>query len=257
MSKLTCAEVEAVLPALVLGALDDDERADVMAHVDLCPGCRQKLAEYQALSRGLLEAVPQRTPPAAIKQTLMARVQPKAQPWPRRVANWLRGRQTMPRWALTATYALVVIVVALSGYEMTRLANQQASLATQLAEQKSAIALLTRETSAINMTGTQVASGASAVMRFSPQDTMAVVQTIALPPLSAGKAYQLWLIDSEGKHDSGAVFTIPPGSEGSVTLIIAAPRPMKDYVGCGVSIEPQGGSPSPTGPAALTGKLWS
>ncbi len=257
MSKLTCAEVEAVLPALALGALDDDERADVMAHVDLCPGCRQTLAEYQALSQGLLEAVPQRVPPATIKRDLMARVQPKAQPWPQRVADWLRSRQTMPRWALAATYALFVAVLALSGYETVRLANQQAALAAQLAEQQSAIALLTRETSAIHMTGTQVASGASAVMRFSPQDTMAVVQTIALPPLAAGKSYQLWLIDSEGRHDSGAVFTVPAGSEGSVTLIIAAPRPMKDYVGCGVSIEPKGGSPSPTGPAALTGKLWS
>lgn len=257
MSKQTCAEVEAMLPALVLGALDDDERAHIMAHVDLCPGCRQKLAEYQMLSQGLLETVPRRMPPAAIKQNLMAKVQPEAQPWTKRVTLWLRSRQSMPRWALAVSYMLLVGVVALSGYATVRLANQQAALAAQLEEQRSAIALLTRETSAIHMSGTQVASGASAVMRFSPQDTMAVVQTIALPPLSADKSYQLWLIDSEGKRDSGAVFTVPAGSEGSVTLIIAAPRPMKEYVGCGVSIEPKGGSPAPTGPAALTGKLWS
>jgi anti-sigma-K factor RskA len=94
-------------------------------------------------------------------------------------------------------------------------------------------------------------------MRFSPQDTMAVVQTRALPALSTEQSYQLWLIDSQGNHDSGAVFAVPADSGGNVTFIVVAPRPMKDYVGCGVSIEPKGGSKSPTGPAALTGKLWS
>jgi anti-sigma-K factor RskA len=94
-------------------------------------------------------------------------------------------------------------------------------------------------------------------MRYDPQDDLAVVQTRNLPSLPEGEAYQLWLIDASGKHDSGAVFSIPSGSNGMTILVVIAPRPMREYVSCGVSIEPKGGSKWPTGPAALKGKLWS
>ena len=245
------------LPALALGALDEHERDNVLAHIDACPGCQQKLAQYRNLSQELLEAVPQRTPPPAIKLALMERVKPRKQSWSERIGNWLGGAQALPRWALAATFSLLIAALALIAYETVRLGNQQAAFAQQLAQQQSALALLSGDTSRVNMAGTQAASGASAVMRYVPQDTLAVVQTRDLPALSADKTYQLWLIDSDGKHDSGAVFTIPANSGGMVTIIVIAPRPLKDYVGCGVSIEPRGGSKWPTGPAALQGKLWS
>jgi anti-sigma factor RsiW len=254
MSKLTCTEIEGLLPALTLGALDDDERSLVMAHLNECPACRQKLVEYQSMAQGLLVAVPPRTPPAMLKQTLLAQVRPA---WPVRLQRWLRSAQATPRWTFAAPYALVILLLGLFIFETIRLESQQAALSAQLTQQQMAISMLARDTVMVHMDGTPMASNASAVMRYMPQDTMAVVQTHALPPLGAEKAYQLWFIDSAGNHDSGAVFTVPSGSEGSMTLVIVAPRPLKDYVGCGVSIEPSGGSKTPTGPAALTGKLWS
>lgn len=258
MSTLQCDEIEMALPALALGALDEDERTTVLEHLDHCPDCQVQFAQYLEVSNQLLVAVPQRMPPPFLKKSLMQRVEPVKERWNRRLANWLKGSQTIPRWPVLAAFAVMVLIVSLFGFETLRLADQQTALSTQVAQQQQALLLLTGSTtSMVSMTGTSLAASASAYMRYNPQDTMAVVETINLPPLPEGKVYQLWLIDSAGQHDSGAVFSVPAASNGTTLLVIMAPRPMQNYVGCGVSIEPKGGSKSPTGPAVLKGDLWS
>ena len=258
MSSLTCAEVEEALPALALGALDEDERTAVTGHISACPGCRAQLAQYAAVSRGLLQAVPQRVAPPAIRQALMERLNPHRPSWGERIGSWLRGAQVLPHWAFGVTAAFVLAVIGALGAETIHLANQQDALAAQIRQQQAALAVVAgSSTESINMTGTQVAMGATAWMRFDPENSTAVMQAVNLPALPTGKAYQLWLIYPDGKRDSGAVFTVPADSNGKVTLVVMAPKPLKNYVRCGVSIEPSGGSPWPTGPAALTGKLWS
>jgi len=103
------------------------------------------------------------------------------------------------------------------------------------------------------MIGTANAKDASATLLFDAQATSGVLLVRNLPALPAEKTYQLWLVDSTGQRDSGAVFTVPPDANGPITYVVYAPRSLKSYVRCGVSIEPRGGSPKPTGPAALTG----
>jgi anti-sigma-K factor RskA len=262
MSTQTCIEIESELPALALGALDAEERAFVMAHVDICARCREQLAAHMSVADGLMRAVPPRVPPPGLKQALMARVQQhhtqaQSSVW-QQLVNWLRRGQAVPHWALGAVTAVLVLALGLFGLQTTRLGMQQEVLVTQLRQQQAALALLSGSgTTAVNMQGTAVAASATAVLKFDPEDTVAILQTRDLPALSANQAYQLWLVDASGKRDSGAVFSVPGDANGKVTLVVMAPRPMKTYVRCGVSIEPQGGSPAPTGPAALSSKLWS
>lgn len=254
---LACTEVKAMLPALALGALDGNERTRVMEHLDHCLSCREHYTQYAQVSQDLLGAVPQRIPPAALKRELLARVQPRRRNWVERTAGWLRGIRVAPRWAFSAILVLLLIFSTVLGSQVVQLTNEQAVLTQRLQRQERALAVLAGSSSeAITMAGTEVASDATALLRFDPQDTLAVFQVRDLPTSSADQSYQLWLIDSTGKRDSGAVFNIPAHTYGPVTLIVVAPRPLKDYARCGVSIEPRGGSPQPTGPTAMTGKLW-
>jgi hypothetical protein len=144
------------------------------------------------------------------------------------------------------------------GAQVVRLSNEQAALTQQLDQQQRVLATLAgSSTQVIMMNGTPVAAGASATLRFRPQDTYAVLQVRDLPTSAVNQSYQLWLVYADGKRDSGAVFQMPARAGGQLALLVVAPEPMKSYVRCGVSVEPRGGSPQPTGPAALTGKLWS
>jgi anti-sigma-K factor RskA len=73
-----------------------------------------------------------------------------------------------------------------------------------------------------------------------------------LGALSPEQQYQLWLIQ-DGKRTSGGVFSV--SSEGYASLVIASPLPLDAYSAFGVTIEPQGGSPAPTGEKVLGGNL--
>jgi anti-sigma-K factor RskA len=251
---LTCADVVETLPALALGALDDHERLNVTAHIDACPDCQEQYRQYVGISHGLLKAIPQRIPPAALKRSLMMAIDAPKKNRFLSVRAWFGGAHPLQRWTLGSAFLAVLIVFSLFGTRYVDLANQQNALAQQLHEQQLMIAILSHsDKQSIAMLGTAEAKGATATLMFESQATSGVLLVHNLPALPATQSYQLWLVDSSGKRDSGAVFNVSADASGTATLVVYAPQALKNYVKCGVSIEPRGGSPKPTGPAALTG----
>ncbi len=73
-----------------------------------------------------------------------------------------------------------------------------------------------------------------------------------LPLLDESQQYQLWLI-RDGVRTSGGVFSVY--DEGYGLLKIDAPDPLISYQAAGITIEPAGGSPGPTGERVLGGDL--
>jgi len=73
-----------------------------------------------------------------------------------------------------------------------------------------------------------------------------------LPDLDKDHQYQLWLI-RDGQRTSGGVFSLSDANEGR--LQVFAPGSLLFYDSFGVTIEPAGGSPDPTGEKVLGGKL--
>jgi hypothetical protein len=71
-----------------------------------------------------------------------------------------------------------------------------------------------------------------------------------LPPPPPGKTYQMWLIDPQGDRTSGG-FLMPETSYPFVMAVINSPAPLTGFKGLGVTVEPLGGSPAPTGPKIL------
>lgn len=254
----SCTEVEAALPALALGSLDDDERADILAHIETCPHCAALLHEYTWVSQGLLMAVPQRMPPAALKANLMQRVQAPQRSWIQRLGNFLNSGQMLPRWSVGLGAAFGILMITVLAARMVNLNSEHAQVEQQLHQQQAALAMLSSaQIDSMQMTATHEGSTVSAVLRYDSNQTLAVFHAQDLPALSPDQSFQLWLIDADGKRDSGAVFSVPTGSDGKVTLLVVSPRNLGTYVRCGVTVEPRGGSPGPTSPAILTGKYSS
>lgn len=254
MSTLTCDEIEESLPAMALGALDEHERRDVKAHMDACPNCREQYARYLEVSRLLLDSVPQRQPPVALKNSLMTAIQPQRKARFVRFARWLGTANQLPRWAVGGLAVAAILLATLAGTLYADILGQKRLLARQLQEQQLTVSILAQKNKeSVAMIGTSVAEGASATLLFETTSSTGVLVVHDLPALPSNQSYQLWLIDATGKRDSGAVFNMSTDGSNTTSLVVSAPRGLKEYVKCGVSIEPRGGSPKPTGPAALTG----
>jgi anti-sigma-K factor RskA len=98
------------------------------------------------------------------------------------------------------------------------------------------------------LTGSEVAPEARGIIYISPDGRNGTIVVDGLPVLESEQQYQLWLI-KDGKRDSGAVFSV--NADGYRGQEIEAPIPLRDYSAFGVTIEPAGGSPGPTGQRVL------
>ncbi len=79
-------------------------------------------------------------------------------------------------------------------------------------------------------------------------ETTGTLVVNGLPVLGAEHQYQLWLVKDEVRV-SGAVFSV--AEEGITSIPIVAPEDLTLYTRCGITIEPAGGSPEPTGDGVL------
>jgi anti-sigma-K factor RskA len=57
----------------------------------------------------------------------------------------------------------------------------------------------------------------------------------------------------DGQRTNGGVFSVNP--DGYASLELYSPLPLIQYQAIGITIEPWGGSPGPTGPKVLGGDL--
>jgi anti-sigma-K factor RskA len=100
----------------------------------------------------------------------------------------------------------------------------------------------------IRLTGTQAAPDATGLLVLSQDGQHGTVVVDRLPVLSDDWEYQLWLI-KDGQRTSGGVFSV--NQDGYGWLWIKSPQPLSSYSGFGITIEPFGGSPAPTGDKVL------
>ncbi len=233
-----------LIPAYVLGALDGDEAQLVAAHLAVCADCREELVQYEMVMTELAYAAPQVEPSSAVKQQLMARVHAADEPAPvQPVASlpqnswwhtFLLLFKPMPRGLVAAAVLLVIV----TGVWWFALPQKQAVPAGQM----QTVALL----------GTDVAPDAQGVMIIGADGRDGAVVVEHLPPLDETHQYQLWLIKN-GKRTSGAVFSVD--EDGYGVKPVRPNRPLTDFSAFGITIEPAGGSPAPTGQKVLGGSL--
>ena len=75
-------------------------------------------------------------------------------------------------------------------------------------------------------------------------------ETMNLPPLPAGRTYQVWIVTPDAPVSAGL---LRPGDRGDVHAVFTAPRDVGRVAAVAVTIEPDGGVPAPTGEKYLVG----
>lgn len=241
--EINCQDCEQLLAAFALGALDVDERLMVETHLETCASCRQILADYQAVGDGLMYAMPPTQPPAGLRARLLAKTAPTP-PKPDKIERW---QLLFPR-LMSAVGIVTLLVLVVFNLNLLVRTNQvlqtQESLTQQSQASQTALALMTYPGSQVaviesgNIYGTLV---------FNPEGELAVLNVWGLNDLQAGQDYQVWLIEPDQTRISGGVFR-SSDDMGFVSFVIKSSTSMDSFTGIGVTIEPEGGSPSPTGP---------
>jgi anti-sigma-K factor RskA len=252
--------------AYVLDALDSDERLSFEAHLSGCDECAEEVRALRRVAAALARGVPQRTPRAELRQRVLASlgVEPTAVP-PRP-----RGVTGSPRaWLPLA--AMLVLTAGIGVYAaglQARVADlesrlEQAILQASAAERAMADArrvsaelqsamgvLAAPDLVRIDLSGQAPAPQASARALWSRARGM-VFTASNLPPLPAGRVYQVWVVTAQAPISAG-LLTPDPGGAGQT--FFNTPPDIPPPAAVAVSIEPAGGVPAPTGQIYLVGK---
>lgn len=84
MSDMTCERLRELGAELALGILPAQERAQAVAHLDRCPGCREDIEQLTLVGDGLLGLLPGTEPPVGFETRVTNRLTPSGpEPRPR------------------------------------------------------------------------------------------------------------------------------------------------------------------------------
>ncbi len=234
--------VSELLPAYALDILDESEAKMVASHLAGCEDCRAELRAYRQVVEDLPLAMVQVDPPAGLKDKILQQAASSKKPESARSStNWWKEFKTrlLPATPVWGVVSLVLIVLlGASNFVLWQRLNQVETEHNRLAT--------------VPLMGTDLTPAATGMLVISADGEHGTLVVDGLPVLDASQQYQLWLI-KDGQRTSGGVFSVD--EEGYGSLWISSTEPLVSYQGVGITIEPEGGSPAPTGERVLGGEL--
>jgi len=239
-----------MLEAYALGAVQPEEGTHIEEHLGECLACWDHLSHSQRAAALLALAVPLEEPREGLRQRIVAQAQREAEPAaePTRTGRGWR----LPRLvAVGATAVAVAAVGALSWslVETRSLHDDYDNLQSQAAFNQQQVNL-TRQLVGIEgqeMEASGRALGASAYYMWTRDGKQGAIICHDLPPAPEGKVYQLWITCGPGPVSGGTFLASQGQCQHIVSLKCTSP-----LSGVNVSVEPEGGSPSPSNEIVLT-----
>lgn len=222
----------------VLDALDDEERSAFESHLPGCAECRRQIAELapgvEALARSTAEP-----PPSGMKAEVMAAIDAerdgRSEERPGSEVTPIRPRATMVVVSLVAVAAALAIVFGVG-------------LGSSDPSGQSIDSILAAGDRSVVEIDSDVAAFAEVV--YVPDEQSGVFLADGLDPLPEGRTYQLWLIGTEGPVSAG---TFQPDEDGAARVLLDGE--VRSGLTLGLTIEPSGGSPAPTGDILLAQEI--
>ena len=244
----TTAHVEQDLAAFALGALDAPDRERVRTHLAACGRCRASLEGYQAVADGLLHVLPARRPPESLRKRIRKSLPPAAQ----QVERPARWRMELVYPVLTGLLTVAVLGLSLTAWQIRgtllqsprNLERLEADMAERSRVDGVALALLSYPNRQVSMISGDKAYG---TVVYEPRIPLVIMNAWGLPDLQAGQTFQGWLVRANGDRVSGGLFLRDSGSPFTRGRL-GASEPVSNFVGVGVTVEPEGGSEWPSGP---------
>lgn len=207
-----------------LGAVSDDERADIDRRVAAAPNA--VAAAFHDEVRGVREAMAVASaataaePPAYLRAAILGRLEP-ARPEHVRQFSW--------RTALLA--AAAAIVVGLSAFGLGVLMRPAPTVAEQVMSAPDV------------RTVSSPLGGGTATFMFSHDRNAGVLVMNNVPPPKPGTVYQMWLVGANGAKPAGTMDTaaVAPSTKATV-------RELGTSTALAFTVEPGSGSKQPTLP---------
>lgn len=242
-------EVASLSGAYALHALSDEEVTLFEAHLADSEELRNEVTELTDTAVLLGLATPPVAPPAALKASIMAQlastpqlpreVEPETSVDVRRFSGNAEAK-ARSRWfakPITALVGMAAAIALIVGGVAA--ANTMADHTFQQAQADQLAAINAAEDSQRQVA--EVSTGGTVTLMWSGALASAALIVDDLEPLPSDRVYELWYIDESGARPAG-VFTVD--DDGSTWRVLDGEMAAGDTVG--VTVEPAGGSDSPT-----------
>lgn len=250
--ELKTEELQERAAIYALGALSQHEARAFENHLrEECRLCQEEVASFaETVGRIGLSAEPQ-SPPDYLRDILLSRIEKEDRQQSRVIRfpeqSATSSAESSPsnkraylRLAVAASLALMAAAAILFWRQAERLQNE-------LEQVKSSTSSSLR---LIQMDGQEAAPQSSGSIYWDVEKNRWVV-AVTLPPLPAGKVYQLWFVTPDAKISAGL---IRPDSGGKGVALVEVPRNINKLAAAAITLEPEGGSEQPTMPIYALGK---
>jgi hypothetical protein len=171
---ITEDEIQDLIPAFALGALEPEESAQVQAHLPTCANCRMALAEYQRINDALALSPVQLEPPGSLKAKAL--------------------KVSMP-----------LLLLAWGFREFSRQLDEQRDLVAVMAY---------ADGPAVTVHGNASAPLAVGKLYLDPDSNIAALITVNMPSLANGQVYQVSFTEPDGTLASGGNFHVDTNGNG-------------------------------------------
>ncbi len=230
--------------AYALDALDERERMAFEAHYPSCEVCRADVLAFRATLTHVATAQ-SADPPASMKSRVMAEIGHTRQLsplLPDRVADLAERRRRRQRVIEGVLVAAAAIALFVATAVVLRNGDDQPASASALAD-----VMAEPDSRLLTLVPGAGASSGTVKVAWSSSDGTAVLIADGLPTAPSGSAYELWLIADEVPQPMQVLQSAGDGRLRAVIDIDSVPDAW------GVTIEPEGGSPAPTGDILFLG----
>ncbi|MGI8858364.1 MAG: anti-sigma factor domain-containing protein [Thermomicrobiales bacterium] len=229
-----------LLAAAALGALLPDQEAVAQAALTKSPAARGLQAEYRAVVGTFPYAAPLVAPPPALRERVLQSA---------RTSHRRHRPVRVPVWGYAVAACLLMALLTWNIDLQQRISAFRFGSSERIAE-----LFVTPGLEGYTMHAGPTALQAEGRVYLTPDGTRVSVAVTNLMPLPDGATYQLWF-DRDGAMPLNMT-TFEVSARGIAVLVLSVPPVGGPYIACEITREPQGGSPSPSGPQILASDRW-
>jgi anti-sigma-K factor RskA len=243
------------LALLAVGALQGDERVALEKHLEGCASCRRELEQLRGDTALLALSATGPKPPQRSRDRLMKAIAKEPRETTRASIAPRRSWTLVP-WLAAAVFALAAVFFF---RQSDRLSQRVAELQDQATQQQTQLERAREVVSTLTSSNAQRVTLVASSVLPQPQGKAIYVRDRSslvfiasnMPALPAQKAYELWLIPTNGAPIPAGVFK--PDAHGSAT-VVQPPLPAGvEAKAFAITIESEQGATTPTMPIVMSG----
>lgn len=260
--------IVSLLPDYVLGKLDEASLKRVERHITGCSTCHVEMTNAMMALAELADVDP---PPPHVRENLLQRaVTDRPTPPPRVESPRHPVRPTVPlpastseiaprpplrqtiraalpisSWTLIAASLAIALMVSLGNWGLQQRASR--------VDDARIDSLVDNPAFAYPLDDSDLPVEAAGVVFAEPNGRDMYLVANGMPDLPDNQRYQVWLFTTGNTQESAGL--LPVGNDGDLRALLETPDPFAEYVGVGITAEPQAGSPVPTSDLVLGGSF--